>query len=1118
MVSQNPASGRFGDPSPSVSDEGSPNLSLANPAPERTLISTPSAARPGALSTTYAVEVRTAPTPDRARPVAVPLEDDSRERFRPWMPAVTEEHAGRYRVSDDETKSELGRGGIGRVYVAFDGHLEREVAIKELLPEVMGGDETGALRTVSRFLREARVTGQLEHPNIVPVYELGRRGNGTLYYTMRVVRGRTLARAITEAQSLEERLGLVNHFSGLCQAIAYAHSRGVVHRDIKPENVMIGEFGETVVLDWGMAKVTGADGEEETGRPLFAQSTGDLTVDGSFCGTPLFMSPEQALGRVREVDERSDVWALGAVLYTILSGRPPFQGKTLVEILGQVKSAKVLPLRSVDPCIPAELAAVVQRALSPTQRDRYANARELAREIQAYQAGSRVLAYPYSSWDLLKRFVQRQRSAVLASAIGLAAVVALGATGYRSVVAERDRAVLAERRALTNEEAAKQNERRANHSLSEVLTERAQNALIEGASVDAALLSAHALKLDEQPETRGLLLAAISSGHPQPTRRFPALRGCTRIAFSFSDRRAACVREQTIEVWSLDRETRLWSEALAGKVTGLALASQSPVVGLVLSTGTFQIRSSSDGTMLFRRELAKPTGIALSADGNQILGGSALGGAVLWNRGESGPGRALRLGQSVSALAFATNGRVAVGGELGALAVFLEDGTRQVLAGHSGTVMSLAFAEHGRHLASAGADRQVHFWDIQTRAPIAPPLTHSDAVTAISWSEDRRFLAFGGKDRSFTVGQLRPNGRRTTFRHHDDAVALTLLSPDARELFTSSERDGPELWTLPQAELPIELGERGNVLSLATIGDRGLVSAGLGQNGVCLWTLPEGECSTRLPVRIDRVRALAVSSDGSRIAFAGSGTELAIWDLEQRVPLHVLEAHTDEARALAFSADRAWLASASLDARLRIFDVPKGQLIREFETRAPLQALAFVGSTRQLVAGDRDGMVSVWDAESTRLLERFRVHDDWILSMAISPNGRFLATGGADRRVRVWDLEARRPALDLAGHRGRILSLEYSADGRLLASAGEDKQARLWDAETGRLLAVLPAAGGALRAVRFGNRSRILITAGDDGVIRFYRIAALRTPGEELSGDLERRFQLQITGSRVVRR
>jgi serine/threonine-protein kinase len=346
------------------------------------------------------------------------------------------------------TLSRLHRnGGIGRVWIARDNDMEREVALKELHPEYAHRDDLKA-----RFIAEAKITGQLQHPGIVPVHELARQSaDGQPFYTMRFISGRTMSEAIGDyhykrnagkASTIELR-ELLAAFISVCNTVAYAHSRRVIHRDLKPLNIVMGDFGEAMVLDWGLAKVIGADEPPKTRLPvaLAHDAWRTPTELGQFIGTPGYCSPEQAEGRLDILDERSDVYSLGACLYQLLTERAPFVGKTTEAILEAVSREPPTLPRDIVSDTPRGLEAICLKALAKKPGDRYQSAKDLARDVERWLADEPVEAYREPWYAKGRRWVSRHQTLVwtAAATVLVAALSSLAWNGALMAANERER-------------------------------------------------------------------------------------------------------------------------------------------------------------------------------------------------------------------------------------------------------------------------------------------------------------------------------------------------------------------------------------------------------------------------------------------------------------------------------------------------------------------------------------------------------------------------------------------------------------------------------------------------------------------------------------------------------
>ena len=956
---------------------------------------------------------------------------------------------------------EFARGGLGRIIEVRDLRIGRVVALKEVLRD---SDVAHA-----RFVREAMITARLEHPAIVPVHDVGRWPSGEPFYSMKLVSGRSLHDHIRDTPALDGRLALLPNVIAVADAIAYAHSQGIIHRDLKPANVLVGAFGETVVIDWGLAKDLRADGggdpalaPDARGGPGTSPREPSLTVAGAVLGTPCYMPPEQARGH--PVDERSDVYALGAMLYEVLVGEPPYGGAA--EPLAAVLAGPPAPVERSQPMIPPDLGAIARKAMARDPADRYPSARELALDLRRFQTGRLVSAQVYSSRMLAKRWLRRYRAPVIVAAVALSILAAVGAVSMDRVVTERDVA-----------------RRRANQL---VLTQ-ARHALEHDATAALMWLRTYPEDGDDQVEVRAMAIEAAGRGI---ARHVPPRNGF----FSFTADGHAWVSAEDGEHLDLydaasGARIRRWPhhgdvEAVAAVPAGRALTildgADTAVTLLDLETG----RS--------RRLPAHPEPVSqlvVSPDGRWIATGSS-GGLVRLTPTGAGEGRALRGHEGyVTKVAFSRDSRwlFSMASERAAARLWQIDGTatrtllgpRGVLDGdlspdgslvafahqdgivslwssqtgeqvrtlgrHAGKASGVAFSPDGRWIASVGDDEDVLVTSVATGVPRI--LTgHKGPVASLAFSPDSTLIASGGSDGEVRLWQVDGDGERVLGRHPGQVVSVA-FAPDGRHLATRTPTNkagvDARIWDVTT------LGQRGlrchrtTVLHVAVSPEGRLIATGSQDNSVCLWDPRTGEVQ-RLEGHDGVVSSLAFAPDGARLASASFDGTLRLWDLGSCTSIarctpasRVLAGHRGAVWMAVFSPDGRWLASAGEDATVRLWNTLTGE------------ARVFAG------------------------------HASTVRVVAFSPDGRWLVSAGEDPELRRWDL-ASGTGTPLRGHEGRVTRVAFSSDGRSLWTASADQTVRAWDLATGASRII---AGRLGRAPVFGipSHGRWIATSGADG-------------------------------------
>ncbi|MFT5679403.1 MAG: WD40 repeat protein/tRNA A-37 threonylcarbamoyl transferase component Bud32 [Myxococcota bacterium] len=984
----------------------------------------------------------------------------------------------------------LGRGGMGRVIAVLDQRLRRRVALKEVDHRTGGSADENA-----RLAREAWITAQLEHPGIVPVYDAGFTDEGRLFYTMRLIQGRSLAEVLGETAGLADRLRLLRPFLDACQAVAYAHSLGIVHRDIKPANIMIGEFGETQVVDWGLARPSDSPRGERWRSVVLPTSDPVRSVQGEVAGTPAYMSPEQASGE--PADERSDVWGLGAVLYEVLTGRPPFVGADSGEVLKQLRTRPPEPILTLAPEAPAELIAITRRALHRDPEERYTTARALAADVVRYIDGRTVRAYDYTPTDHLRRFLTAWRVPVAVTAVAALAVLIVGLNGAVRTATERDRAQSAE----AEMSAALQ---QADDNLALALVQQARTAAAFHARPEAEVLAAYGLTLAESPEARGVL-AAFDLPRPRIIDTAP-VPSCVSSVLSNDGTRLLCAAEDMLVMWDLVGQSEVWSKPLfarwlffdeANDEIGIAGGDAETLIALSAADGGLlrnlegyairQILFSRDGTDRFstlehlhRRKDGSETvsPLCLGSRGGGI--GVALSGhryALLCAEntldigGADGLERSIALalpelfGDTASAVDRSPDERWMVVGTLKGLVALIDlrDGTVvQVAETGMGSIRTMTISPDGRLLAIAGERGGVLLWHLDSGAWLGR--LPAEWVEQLRFVDNRELLVIGESARRWVLpADLQP--LRFTA---DGGIGTVAFSPDSTKLVTGDAAGYLRVWSVQ--------GEHGEAAAMhwqtipGVLKDSAftpdgafLVGGAINSPGVQVyetdgWTdrgvLMPGEWGMAYPFmrRIGTLRGGLVYG----LEYMPSGPE--VWRIGEEGTLDHLRVH--------------------------------GRIFWEGESNHT--------GTAAVLLDEEDRVYLLTDAETLEVVTTF----EGIAAADISNTGGQIALATLDN-ITIISVETGEPQLTIDDIGERIYDIAYSADDRYLAAGQAGGVARIWSAETGDLLAVLRGHDERVASLDFSPDGRWLATGSWDATVRLWGLSALHTPAQELVSTIE---------------
>ncbi len=899
-----------------------------------------------------------------------------------------------------EIVRELGRGGMGVVYLARQQRPARLVALKM----VLAGPQARAEEVV-RFRREVEAIAAAPHPNLVAVYEVG-DCDGRPYYAMEFVAGASLAR--WAAGRPQPPLDAARLAEALARAMHAVHARGIVHRDLKPANVLLAFEGSgegsrlndatPKIADFGLAKSLGeADGP---------------TLSGSVLGTPSYMAPEQARGQNGAVGPATDVYALGAVLYELLTGRPPFRAASAMDTVMQVLNDDPVPPRRLQPTVPADLETICLKCLRKVPAHRYGSAGQLADDLGRFVRGEPITARPAGLLERGGKWARRRPAAaalLVVSALALALLTG-GALLYHARLGAALRVA---------EATAEQGRQR----LVRLHVARGARLLEAGDRLAALPWFAEALRLSEGHEDEELA---------HRVRLAVALRQAPRL----------------VQLWDHAAPVRFAVLSADGR---RALTAGDDHTARVADTAT----GAAVGPEL--RHDRAVTAADLAPDGARAVTVDAGGTVRLWDPASGRVVAVLReKGAAVRGAAFAPAGRVLL--TAAGSAVHLWDARSGAALGaalsHDAPVVHAAFSADGTLVLSVAEDQAVRFWDAATRAALGEPVRHGAAVLHAAFAPDGRRAATAGADGTVRLWDVPerpanrprylmnwgPIGRTVPVFKHGAAVARVAFSPDGKRLLTAGADQTAGLWDVASGARLARLASRGSIRTAGFSADgRRIVLAG--ENNLArFWDGATGE-PVGAPLRHNGTVLAAAMHPGGRLVLTAACDGLArLWDVGPEAP----PPSADPAAAAA-PGDGRWpsgdgrrVVAREGDYGARLLEAATGQpLGPPLRHGSAVLYAAFAPDGRRVVTACDDNLARIWDGETGELLAPPLEHASSIVFAVFSPDARWVVTAAADQTARVWDARTGEPITPPLAQPAAVRAAELGADGRLRLSGAD---------------------------------------------------------------------------------